>query len=271
MLTWLYDSVTGRRILRLLTAPWISRAAGRFMDSRLSKPVIKPFIRAKGIDVTEAADGDWQSFNAFFTRPLKAEARPVDPDPEAFISPCDGYLKAQPIEAGVSITVKDVPYTIAELLRSEGLAKHFEGGTCLVFRLTPTDYHRYVYPDDGMQLYVRRIEGVLHTVQPVATERTDVFVQNSREYSLLRTEHGGWMVMMEVGALLVGRICNLYQSRHRFVRGEEKGWFEFGGSTIVVLTEKGRLDLREDIKKASALGEETRVLQGERTGTLHSF
>ena len=271
MLTWLYESVIGRGILRLLTMPWISKAAGSFMDSRLSRPVIKPFIRSKGIDITEAADGDWQSFNAFFTRPLKAEARPVVKDPEAFVSPCDGYLKACPIEDGVAITVKDVPYTIAELLRSDGLAKHFEGGTCLVFRLTPTDYHRYIYPDDGMQLYNRRIEGVLHTVQPVATERTDVFVQNSREYALLKTEHGGWMVMMEVGALLVGRISNLNRSRHRFTRGEEKGWFDFGGSTIVILVEKGRLELSEEIKKASALGEETRVLQGIKVGTIQSF
>ena len=271
MLTYLYDSVTGRRILRLLTAPWISRAAGRFMDSRLSRPVIRPFARSKGIDLSEAEADDWNSFNAFFTRTLKTGARPVDQEPAACISPCDGFLKAWPIQDGVAVTVKDVPYTIAELLHSDGLARHFEGGTCLVFRLTPTDYHRYVYPDDGMQLYGRRIDGVLHTVQPVATENMDVFVQNSREYALLKTEHGGWMVMMEVGALLVGRICNLNQGRHRFVRGEEKGWFEFGGSTIVILTEKGRLELLEDIKKASAQGEETRVLQGGRIGTLQSF
>ena len=271
MLTWLYDSVTGRKILKLLTAPRVSKAAGCFMDSPLSKPVIRPFARSKGIDLTEARDSSWPSFNGFFTRQLKEGARPVDQAPDAFISPCDGYLKVWEVEEGSVITVKDVPYTLAELLRSEGLAKHFEGGTCLVFRLTPTDYHRYIYPDDGMQMYTRRIEGVLHTVQPVATESTDVFVQNSREYSLLKTAHGGWMVMMEVGALLVGRIKNLYVSRHRFARGEEKGWFEFGGSTIVMLAEKDHLILPESIKIASAAGEETRVVQGEKVGTYQSF
>ena len=271
MLTYLYDSVIGRKILRVLTAPWISKKAGQFMDSCFSKPVIKPFARSKGIDLTGVEEDDWPSFNAFFTRKLKDGARQIEQDPAALISPCDGWLKAWPIQEGVAITVKDVPYTIAELLHSDGLAKHYEGGTCLVFRLTPADYHRYVYPDDGMQLYNRRIEGVLHTVQPVAMERTDVLVQNSREYALMKTEHAGWLVMMEVGALLVGRINNLYQSRHRFVRGEEKGWFEFGGSTIVVLVEKDRLDLAESIKKASADGEETRVLQGEKVGTLQSF
>ena len=271
MLTWLYDSLIGRRLLRLLLAPRISRAAGRFMDSLFSKPVIRPFARAKGIDLSEAEEESWPSFNAFFTRKLKDGARPVEQDPAALVSPCDGWLKAWPIEEGTAVTVKDVPYTITELLRSESLAEHFEGGLCLVFRLTPTDYHRYVYPEDGMQMFNRRIEGVLHTVQPVATERTDVFVQNSREYALLRTDRGGWMIMMEVGALLVGRICNLFQSRHRFVRGEEKGWFEYGGSTIVILVEKDRLELPESIKKASARGEETRVKQGEKVGTFQSF
>ncbi len=263
MLTALYGTVTGRRILRLLTAPWISRATGRFMDSRLSRCIITRFVKKNGIDVSDAAQKSWPTFNAFFTRTLKDGARPVDSDPAALVSPADGWLKAWPIRKGSVITVKDVPYTVAELLRSEGLAAHFDGGTCLVFRLTPRDYHRYVYPDSGVQLFNRRIDGVLHTVQPVATEHTDVFVQNSREYSLLSADHLGFAVMMEVGALLVGKIRNSHPGMHRFARGEEKGYFAFGGSTVVLLLEPGRIALPAHIKKASAQGEEVKVRQGE--------
>ena len=263
MLTALYGSVTGRRLLRLITAPAVSKAMGCFMDSRLSACIIPRFIKKHGIDVSDAVEKGWPTFNAFFTRRLKDGARPIDADPAHLVSPCDGLLKAFPIGEGTVITVKDVPYSAAELLRSEALAAHFEGGTCLVFRLTPTDYHRYVYPDSGAQLFCRRIDGVLHTVQPVATERTGVFVQNSREYSLLRTEHLGTAVMMEVGALFVGKIVNIHRGGYRFARGEEKGFFAFGGSTIVLLLEKGRIRLNEDIKKASARGEEVRVRQGE--------
>ena len=270
MLTALYGTVTGRRLLRLITAPGISKAMGRFMDSRLSAPLIKRFIKSNEIDVSDARETSWPTFNAFFTRKLQDGARPLDADEQSLISPCDGYLKVWPIESGTVITVKDVPYTVADLLKSDALARHFEGGDCPVFRLTPKDYHRYIYPDSGVQLLNRRINGVLHTVQPVATEQTDVFVQNAREYSLLKTKHLGFVVMMEVGALFVGRIENVNKGRHRFTRGEEKGWFQFGGSTIVMLFEKGRLCLPEQIKKASLQGEETRVRQGEAAAKLYS-
>ena len=270
MLTALYGTVTGRRVLKLLTAPWISKCMGRFMDSRLSAPLIKRFIRQKGIDVSDALESSWPTFNAFFTRKLQDGARPIDPEEHQLFSPCDGYLKAWPISSGTVITVKDVPYTVADLVRSEAVAKHFEGGDCLVFRLTPVDYHRYIYPESGVQLINRRIDGVLHTVQPVATEATDVFVQNAREYSLLKTEHLGLVVMMEVGALLVGKIENIHQGRYRFARGEEKGWFRFGGSTIILLLERGRICLPEHIKTASAQGEETRIRQGETVAKLYS-
>ncbi len=267
MLEYLYRSVTGRFILKLLTAPAVSRAMGAYMDSGLSRPWINGFIKKNAIEMNEAKRKDFASFNDFFTRQLKEGARPLCTDENALISPCDAALKVCPVSEGVTVTVKDVPYTIDALLKSRGLARMFEGGQCLIFRLSPRDYHRYIFPADGRQLFSRKIAGVLHTVRPVATEKEAVFVTNTREYSLIKTERFGETVMMEVGALLVGRIVNEHSGRFTFVRGEEKGHFEFGGSTVILLLRKDRVVVDEEILKASAAGEEYSVRAGQRIGT----
>lgn len=263
MLACLYHSYLGRLILKFLTWRPLSVAAGKLLDHKVSKHLISPFIRRNRIDLSDFITEDWNSFNEFFVRRIKEESRPVDMDGEAFIAPCDGLLQVFEITGEETFTIKEISYTLGDLLRNDAMASEFRGGTCMVFRLTPTHYHRYIYPDSGSKDENVFIPGVLHTVQPVAVHARPVFAENCREYTLLHTEHFDDLLFMEVGAMLVGRICN-YHGTHTFFRGEEKGRFEFGGSTIVVLAPKDAVTLRPEIWETTQKGEEYPVKMGQR-------
>ena len=241
-LRFLYHTACGRAVLKLLVRPGLSRAAGKFLDSKCSKIFIRGFQKRNGIslDGIEVPEGGFPSFNSFFCRKRSHSA--VDEDPGHLISPCDGLLSVHTIDADSRLAIKNTTYSLAELLQDAELADSYRGGKALIFRLMPTHYHRYAYADSGIVLRQKRIEGVLHTVRPIATEQVPVYVQNSREYALLQSEQFGSVVQMEVGALLVGRITNL--PTNGFVtRGEERGYFEFGGSTIVLLLQRDRVRL----------------------------
>lgn len=247
-LRFLYQTVPGRLLLRLLVQPGLSKAAGLFLSSHFSKCVIPHFIRKNGIslDGIEIPEGGFSSFNSFFTR---KRLEPVGNSSKGqLISPCDGYLRAVEIKKDVVLEVKHSRYSLVDLLKDAGLAKEFENGIALIFRLTPANYHRYCYPADGTVLTSRRIKGKLHCVRPVALRTIPVFVQNSREYQVVKSEQFGKVVQMEVGALLVGKISNHKSSVGSHVQaGKEKGYFEFGGSTIILLVQKDSITLNKEV------------------------
>ncbi len=245
-LRFLYGTAAGRLLLRPLTAPGLSRAVGRWMDSKSSRVLIGRFVRKNGIDLSDYLPEDYASFNAFFTRRIRPELRPIDRAPDALVAPCDGRLTA---------------YRIAP----DAASDCFAGGTCLVFRLCVDHYHRYCYFDDGEKGENHFLPGRLHTVRPIALAAGPVFVQNSREYALLHTEHFGLCAQIEVGALLVGRIDN-YHGAGRFSRGEEKGRFLYGGSTVVLLLGPGAADIPQALFDAASRGEETPVRMGQTIG-----
>ncbi len=261
----LYRTVGGRFILKFLTAPIISKTAGIFMDSPLSIPLIEPFIKKNNIDMTQYRDSEFSSYNDFFTRKIKSRLRPIDKTPEHLISPCDSKLTAYKIGENSVFKIKDSYYRISDLVQSKNIAQRYRGGYCLIFRLCVDDYHRYCYIDNGRKGENHFISGVLHTVCPIALENYNIYKQNSREFTVLHTENFGDVVQIEVGALLVGRICNRH-SAYNFHRGEEKGKFEFGGSTIVMLFEKDKILLDRDILENSSLGIETVVKYGSKIG-----
>ncbi|MGI6239420.1 MAG: phosphatidylserine decarboxylase [Christensenellales bacterium] len=264
MLNALYNSRPGEYVLKWITRPEFSRKCAGFLDSGYSRLYIKRFIHKNEIDMSDYECERWRSFNDFFIRKIRPEARPIDPSPQALISPCDGFLSAYPIEPNSAFRVKGARYTVSTLLQSRRLAQAYAGGICLVFRMMPINYHRYIYPDDGVKGGNRAIQGKLHTVRPVAQGKYNVYITNSREYTILRTRNFGEVVFMEVGALMVGRICNHHQ-KHAFRRGEEKGYFEYGGSTIILLFRRGAAQL--DARCAAALcGTEIPVRLGERIG-----
>ena len=266
MLKALYGSVPGRAVLKLLVSPVVSKAAGAFLSSRFSVPLIKPFVCKNGIDLAQFAPGPYPNYNEFFSRKIRAELRPVDAEPTHLVSPCDSKLTVLPITPESRFTLKDTPYTVASLLKSEELARKYAGGTAMVFRLTVDDYHRYCYMADGQKEDNVKIPGVLHTVNPIANNVYPIYKENAREYSLLHTEHFGDVLMMEVGALLVGKIVN-HHGKTQVQRGQEKGYFQFGGSTVVLLLEKDRAVIDGDILENSQQGIETVVRMGEKIGT----
>lgn len=265
LLKKLYSNVFGRILLKRLTAPSLSKAVGRFMDSRPSKLLIKPFIKRSGIDTSQYIMKGFRSYNDFFTRVVKPDKRPVDYTPEHLISPCDSKLTVHKIGKNSIFRIKGSRYRVSDLLQNDFLAERFGGGYCLIFRLEVDDYHRYCYIDDGKKADNTFIAGELHTVNPIALERYNIYKRNCREYTVLHTDNFGDVVQIEVGAMLVGRIVN-HHGESSFRRGDEKGKFEFGGSTIVMLFEKDSITVDTDILRNSSEGIETVVKYGEKIG-----
>ncbi len=259
----LYHTVPGRFVLRGLIRPGVSAVAGKVLDSRLSARFVPGFIRRHHIDMTAYGEQQYASFNAFFTR--RREESPAEETDGVLLSPCDGLLSVYPVGTDSLFHIKHVDYSLAQLLQSAEAAERYAGGNCLIFRLTPQHYHRYGYCCSGRPVQRRRIRGVLHTVRPLALTMRPVFHENSREYTVLETEEGGRIVQMEVGALLVGKICN-HSMPAAVTAGEEKGYFAFGGSTIIVLLEKDSWHAEGALLRAAASagsGEEISVRKGD--------
>ena len=269
-LEFLYGTAAGRLVLRPLVSRPVSRLCGRFLDTGLSRPLIRPFIRHTGIDTADYDLSAVRCFNDFFCRPLKRGRRTIDRDPDALIAPCDGLLTAVEIRGDTVLPVKQSRYSLERLLDDRALAAEFQGGTCLVYRLCVEHYHRYSYFDSGRKGENVFLPGILHTVRPIALEGNPVFTENCREYTVVDTEHFGRAVQMEVGAMLVGKIVNDHPWPRTVTRGEEKGHFEYGGSTIIVLLKKSAALLRPDLIALSARGEELPVKLGERIGSAQN-
>ncbi|MBQ9392027.1 MAG: phosphatidylserine decarboxylase [Lachnospiraceae bacterium] len=266
----LYTTVIGRMIVKILINPVISNIGGWFMNSPFSRPLIKSFIINNLIDMSQYEEREFVSYNDFFTRKIKENMRPIDMNKSHLISPCDSKLTVYDIGEDSVLNIKNTSYSIYSLLRDKRLVSKYQGGKALVFRLTVDDYHRYIYIDDGYKSHNRSIAGVYHTVNPIANDMYPIYRENHREYTMLRTDNFGDVIQMEVGALMVGRITNLHQKK-KVIRGEEKGFFEFGGSTIVLLLEKDKASIDKDIIDNTKAGIETRVLCGQKIGTRGTY
>lgn len=264
-LRFLYGTRAGGLLLRLFVSRFVSRAAGKILDSRFSRVFIRGYVRRHGIDLSLYEKEEYRSFNAFFTRRIRPELRPFDFSPRAFVSPCDAKLSVYTVDEGGRYEIKGFSYTAGEFLRDKALAERFRGGYCFVFRLGVEDYHRYFYIDDGVKGENVFIPGKLHTVQPAALEKRRVFAENCREYTAIRTAHFGCVVQAEVGAMMVGRIVNR-DGAGTCKRGQEKGRFEFGGSTVVLFVGKDRVIPDAELLENTKRGAETVVRCGERLG-----
>ena len=267
LLSFLYTNIFGRMLLKPLIQPQVSKLAGRYLSSAHSKWLISKFIERNEINMDIYEECDYSSFNDFFTRKIKPDSRPVPEDLDVLISPCDCLATVYPIQENTTFSIKNTEYTLRSLLRSPRLAKRFRGGYAYILRLTVEDYHRYLYSVSGKQSKNYHIDGTFHTVNPIANDYLPIYNENTREYTVIRSKEFGDVLQMEVGALLVGKISNHKQSTV-VTRGEEKGFFEYGGSTIVVLTQKGRVTPRSDLLTNSKNGYETKVLQAHPLGIL---
>lgn len=267
LLSLLYDHAAGRIFLRPFLMPWFSKAGGWLLSTRLSAVAVRPFAKANGIDLTICKKEHFTSFNDFFKRELKEGMRPIDSDPDAFISPCDARLSVYPVTENGRFTVKHTQYTLKSLVRSEALATRFDGGLIWIYRLCVDDYHRYIYPENAEKSGNVQIPGVFHTVNPIANDHYPIYKENTREYCLLKTETFGTLLMMEVGALLVGKIENRETGCASVKRGEEKGNFAFGGSTIIVVTGRDQAVPLPWIADKTGTAQEICVKMGEKVGT----
>ncbi|MDE6034721.1 MAG: phosphatidylserine decarboxylase [Ruminococcus sp.] len=267
ILTRLYDTYAGRILLKFLVMPFVSRTAGVFMDSPLSVPYIRKFIEKNNLDTSDYVMNNFRSYNEFFTRHIKQGKRPIDCNAKHLISPCDSKLSVYRINRNSIFKIKDSFYRVSDMT-NEFLARRYEGGYCFIYRLAVDDYHRYCYIDDGIKTENVFIQGEFHTVNPIALRHYNIYRRNSREYTVLHTDNFGDVVHIEVGALMVGRICN-HHGEYNFSRGEEKGMFQFGGSTIVQLFEKNTVRPDSDILKNTGTGYETVVRYGEKVGKAY--
>ena len=263
---FLYNTVPGRILLTLLIRTTVSKLAGSILRSPASRFFIKGFIRRNGINMEEYRDEKYKSFNDFFIREIKEGFRPFPDNVYDLAAPCDGKLTAYPVTTNSVFSIKHSQYSVFDLLEDNELAGEFSDGICLIYRLTPDDYHRYLFIDDGVVLSQKRINGVLHTVQPAAHQKCNVFSQNTREYTVMETCNFGKVIQIEVGALFVGRITNHNKSR-TVKRGDEKGMFQFGGSTIVMLFQKDAVAISDSIYENTLKGKETIIKMGSKVGT----
>jgi phosphatidylserine decarboxylase len=268
-LSFLYHSHTGKVLTAILSRRYISALYGRYVRSRRSKRLITSFIKQYKIHTAEIKNqvDSFKSLNDFFIRELRSSSRPVDPNPAHLISPADSRLFVFDMSKENAIPVKGYWYVLKDFIRDENLADEFAGGWCFVYRLAPCDYHRFCYVDSGKQDEVRRIKGLLHSVNPIALSSVDsLMARNYREMTIMYTDHFGKVLHFEVGALMVGKVV-LHNRKHgSFSKGEEKGWFEFGGSTIVQFFKHDQIKPDADILLQTSNGLETLVRIGERIG-----
>lgn len=265
ILRFLYGTVLGRTLLKFFVQPRVSKALGYFLSSRLSAGLVPHYMKKWEIDEedVEIPEDGFSSFNDFFTRKKKVVFD--DTKKEWMKSPCDGWMSFIKIRRNIVFDIKNTKFSLEDLLKDRRLSDKFRNGTALVIRLTPSDYHRYYYGVQGRVLCHRRIQGILHCVRPVALRTVPVFVQNTREYEVIQTKKFGTIIQMEIGALLVGKIHNYKRSREPYdvEAGMEKGHFEFGGSTIILLFPKNAVSLNEKLYGRSNDNGEIRVSAGE--------
>lgn len=262
---FLYDTKIGNIVLWFSTRRFVSKIVGKYLDSKLSCHRINKYIKNNNINMNDFECVKYKSFNDFFTRRIKKELRPFCSNACQFPSPCDGKVSAYVIWEDNTFNIKGYNYTVGELIKDEELANKYIGGYCVVLRLSVDDYHRYFYIDNCKKEKNVFIKGKLHTVQPYALGKRRVFSENCREYTVLHTENFGDVVQVEVGAMMVGRIVNNH-GEGTFSRGEEKGKFEFGGSTIVLLVEKNKVKFDEEFFVNTLNDIETKVKCGECIG-----
>lgn len=263
------------RPLRFLISqiPFFSYLYGWWQAQTWTKRKIVPFIQKYHVNSNEfeLPVDQFTSFNDFFIRKLKPEARPVDQESHQAIIPADArYLCYQNIEGIDGFIVKGQKFSLNELLQNDDLAKKYCQGTMVIARLCPTDYHRYHFPCDCFPSKTHMIKGALYSVNPLALRKNvKIFTENKRTLTVLESDRFGKILFLEIGATFVGSIHQTYTPFLPCKKGEEKGYFAFGGSSLILLFEPGRLILEQDLIEAGKQHIETKCLMGQSLGSSY--
>lgn len=265
-LRFLYEGGLRGRLARVaLRRPLASKLYGLVQRSSFTASRVEKFAKDVGIDPREAehALSAYASVDDFFARRLKPGARPIDENPAHLISPADARVLAFPKLEGELLPVKGSRLTLQELVGDEAVAARYRGGSGMVFRLSVADYHRFHFPDTGRATPWRELGSALDSVHPIALGSGAKSFLNKRHVSELESDHFGRLLLVEVGALCVGKIIQTYFPGP-VRRGVEKGYFRFGGSTVVLVAEERAFHFDEDLVKTTEQGLETLVRMGTR-------
>jgi phosphatidylserine decarboxylase len=273
-LRWAYENPVGRATTELLVKrALLSRIYGWRMNRRYSAQQILPFISAYDLDVDEFAKSPfaYRTFNDFFFRALKEGARPVaaSGDDRVAVLPADGrHLAFQNVDGAEGFYAKGQRFDLAAFLGDAALARDYAGGSLLISRLCPVDYHRFHFPVAGTPGEPRLINGWLYSVSPIALRRNLACLwENKRMLTLVETAHFGRVAMVEIGATMVGSIRQTHEAGKPVAKGDEKGLFRFGGSCVVTIFAPGRIRFDADLVEQSARQLETYARVGERLGS----
>lgn len=269
----IYGNPLGRlAVWALLGRRFVSQWYGRRMASSKSAHLIPVFIDKYSVnmqDFLEPVDG-FSSFNDFFCRELRAGARPIHDDRKSVVFPADGRHMAWPNAKEIEgVFVKGQRWFLTDLLGDRDLAHEFAGGSLLLSRLCPVDYHHFHFPIAGVATEVREIPGHLYSVNPIALRRDlSILWRNYRHLTLIETENWGRVVQLEIGATMVGSIQQEKPQGGTVLKGQRKGKFSFGGSSVILLFPPGRLQLDEDLLASTRRGIELYAHMGERFARL---
>lgn len=250
--------------------PMISAFYGYLQNRPESAKKIAPFIKNFQIDISEFAQNpsSYISFNDFFTRKLKPSARPLAAGLKTAVIPADGrYLFYQNIKKADGFVVKGQKFQLTNLLQDEKLAAEYEEGSIVLARLCPTDYHRYHFPCDCKAGKTSLINGWLYSVNPIAIRKNiQIFTENKRTLCVLDSEQFGKVLFLEIGATCVGAIHQTYIPDSYCAKGDEKGYFSFGGSSLILLFPPKSIQFDQDLLDATAQQIEMKCLMGQSMG-----
>lgn len=243
---------------------------GFFQRTKWSKHHIQPFIDKYKIDVSEFQEPVelFSSFNDFFVRKLKPTARPLAEEKNGAIMPADGrYLFFPDISQENGFFVKGKKFSLEKLVDNKELAEEYQNGSMVFARLCPTDYHRYHFPFDCTVGKSRLINGYLYSVNPIALKKNiEIFTENKRVLTELISPEFGKVLFIEVGATCVGSIHQTYPKKDFYLKGEEKGFFSFGGSSLILLFLPHRIIFDTDLIEKRKRGLEIYCLMGQSMG-----
>ena len=269
LLKFLYDNPFGKTaVLPIAKRKLLSEFYGKRMYKAASTKKIKKFVEQLKIDMSESEKqiSEFTSFNDFFYRKLKPNARPIE---NGFVSPGDGKILAfENISDVQNFFIKGRKFTLTRFLKNIELARKYQNASLIILRLAPNDYHRFHFPYGGIPSEVTKIKGSYFSVSPYALRKNfgKVFCENKREYCTLQTEDKGSILIAPVGATMVGSIIETYTSNEKVTKGDEMGYFAFGGSTIVLLVDKSAIKIDADILENTKNKLETAVNMGEKIG-----
>lgn len=274
VIRFFYQNDFGKKVNFILANHFVSKLYGHLQDLNSSGKKVPDFVKKFNINTQDYQKGSFsnqpfelsfKSFNEFFIRKFKDQKRVFNQDSSIMPAFCESrYFGFKENTENLTLPVKGKFLKAEDLLADSKLGLDFKQGPILVARLCPVDYHRYHYPADGKTLTSYQIPGGLHSVNPFALRyKQDIMIKNERRVSILETKDFGKLAYIEVGATCVGKIVQTFNEDNNFSRGDEKGYFLFGGSTVIVLGEKGKWCPSEDILTNTQKGLETLVELGQ--------